>query len=699
MNLLRRLIPYFTTSLILGGLILFLALSCQDNQNAGLDSNSVGQIDSVEIWINQARLKDISIEERRNYIGKAFNTVQKWKKDSVALRQLSKIQWTYMSLGDSLHFRQSNRQTRELAQVIGDSVRMGNTYWDLGEFFDRSNSKDSAFFYLTRAKNIFKSIGNDQTAGNVLYDIAALESKVKDYTASEGSAIEALALLKPIDDNVMLYHLYNLLGSVAKDLRNYEKALGQYEFADNYLDKLKNTGNTKLALFNNIGNVYRELGDFETAISYYEKALGDEGLEQTSPDLYARALNNLAYSQFRSGNLTKVEQGLKKALSIRHRENDLTGISASNYHLAEYYYYKKDSAKALAYALESKKFAKLSSNNDRLLETLALLTKIDQRNATRYSQEHFRLNDSLLLVERQIRNKFARIQYETEEVEAKNQVLARQMQIWIGIALGLFLLALSIFIIITQRVKNQKLQFQQQQQEANNEIFSLMLAQNQKIEEGKKSEQKRISEELHDGVLGEMNGARMILMGLNEKTGEDVIAMRSTAITKLQEVQEEIRTISHELSDAAYQKFHNFIISIQELLTSVGDSASLEYSFTYDEEIDWDSLTADIKINLYRIVQECLMNCIKHAQAKNISLDFDVKGEMLLVHIKDDGKGFDPNKGKKGIGHKNINSRVVKINGSWSVSSKLGKGTTVAIEIPLAHAESQIDKDLVALNK
>ena len=308
------------------------------------------------------------------------------------------------------------------------------------------------------------------------------------------------------------------------------------------------------------------------------------------------------------------------------------------------------------------------------------------KNAGEYAQEYITLNDSLQQAERQIRNKFARIQFETEEVEAQNALLARQRQLWIGIAVGLLLLAISIFVMISQRVKNQKLKFQQQQQEANNEIFSLMLSQKQKVEEGKQSEQKRISEELHDGVLGEMNGARMILVGLNQKSDEEAVAMRSKAIEKLQEVQEEIRTISHELSDAAYQKFHNFIISIQELLQSVGDSASLKHSFTYDEDIEWDDLNVEIKINLHRIIQECLTNCVKHARAKHVHLNFKTQRNTLLVSLKDDGVGFDTKKGKKGIGHKNISSRVDKIDGKWEVRSSKDIGTEVLVRIPITYA-------------
>ncbi len=251
---------------------------------------------------------------------------------------------------------------------------------------------------------------------------------------------------------------------------------------------------------------------------------------------------------------------------------------------------------------------------------------------------------------------------------------------------GVFLLALSVFIIVMQRIRNQKLRFQQQQQAANQEIFNLMLAQNQKMEEGKKSEQRRISEELHDGILGEMNGVRMVLLGLNKKVDEAAVALRSQAISKLQVIQEEIRTISHALSDASYRKFHNFVNSLQDLLKTIGEAAGMEHELTYDEDIDWDALHGDIKINLYRIVQECLQNTVKHSGANSISLNLHGNSKNVVITIADNGKGFNAQNGKKGIGHKNISSRVASIHGHWEISSSKGKGTRVTIRIPYSEA-------------
>ncbi|MBT8178144.1 MAG: sensor histidine kinase, partial [Eudoraea sp.] len=259
---------------------------------------------------------------------------------------------------------------------------------------------------------------------------------------------------------------------------------------------------------------------------------------------------------------------------------------------------------------------------------------------------------------------------------------ARDQQLILGISLGLVLLGLAAIIIITQRVRVQRLRFQQQQQESNQEIFNLMLAQKQKMEEGKNSEKKRISEELHDGVLGAMNGIRMVLLGLNKKTDDSAVNMRGEALEKLKEVQEEIRSISHELNHASYRKFHNFINSINDLLKETMAASDLEIAFNYNEDVEWDSLSGDTKINLYRIIQESLQNIIKHANASKVDLDFERLEDLLKIRISDNGKGFDVRKAKKGIGQKNIRSRVQKLNGTWNVESTPGEGTTISVLLP-----------------
>ncbi len=359
-------------------------------------------------------------------------------------------------------------------------------------------------------------------------------------------------------------------------------------------------------------------------------------------------------------------------------------MAASHYNLAEYYLLRQDSLKALEEAKAAKLYAENSISNDRLLQSLGLLARADPKNAVGYSQAYIQLSDSLQQLERRERDKFARIRFETNETIAQNKLLAQQKRLWTGIALTLLLLAVAAYIIIVQRIKNQKLRFQRAQQASNEKIFNLLLSEGQKLEEGKKLEQKRISEELHDGVQGRLQGVRMVLLGLNKRTTPEAIAERAEAIKELMDIQEEVRSISHELSNAAYQNLPNFINSIQELLKGLEISAHLKHSFEYDRKTDWDALRGDLKINLYRVLQESLQNCVKHAKAQHISLAFMVEGgNSLQVTLRDDGRGFDVKKGKTGIGLRNISARVSKMEGKLDIDSQPGKGTTITITLPI----------------
>ena len=112
----------------------------------------------------------------------------------------------------------------------------------------------------------------------------------------------------------------------------------------------------------------------------------------------------------------------------------------------------------------------------------------------------------------------------------------------------LLISALLIYIIITQRSKNKQLRFVQKQQEANEEIYNLMLLQQDKIEEARVIEKKNISQELHDAVLRRLFGTRLSLDSLNMASSEEAINTRSKYIQDLKKIEEDIRKVSHELN-------------------------------------------------------------------------------------------------------------------------------------------------------
>ena len=670
----------------LGGVLLALIVltiitACQ-HENSEIAGALTAEQDSILIWIDRSKNSELSAEDQNEWLEKALKNAADLAEDSLKTEIFSQISLAYLRKKDSLKFRKTSRETIDLAIIARDSVNYAEAHWDLATFYKQYGMPDSAYYHYGEAQKIFKAINNDLFNARMLRNMAVIQIGIKDYVGSETNTIKAIALLKPLREDTHLFNCYNNLGMVSRALGAYDRAIDYYNQAYEY-QKASDTDKSLYRLLqNNIGNIYLEQGMFEKAIPYYREALRDTDLLNRNPGDFAVRLNNLASSRVSLGDTIGIARQLDTALEIQDSINNLSGKSMTYYNWAEYRLLKKDTIEAIDDALKAADLAKRSDNNDRLLRTYQLLSKIDPINASVYASAYIHLSDSLQMQERKIRDKFARIQFETDEFIEQNRLLAQQRQLWIGIATGVLLLAIAIFIIINQRTKNQKLRFEQQQQEANQEIFNLMLSTSQKVEEGKHDEQKRISEELHDGVLGQMNGARMVLLGLNKKSDENSVNMRSQAIEKLQEVQEEIRSISHELSDAAYQKFHNFIISIRDLVQSISQSSEIACEFTYDEDAAWDDLSGEIKINLYRIIQEGLQNCVKYSQANLIKLNFGVDGSELIISLEDDGVGFDSKRVKKGIGHKNINSRLGKIGGRWELKSAPGQGTKMKMNVP-----------------
>jgi signal transduction histidine kinase len=311
-----------------------------------------------------------------------------------------------------------------------------------------------------------------------------------------------------------------------------------------------------------------------------------------------------------------------------------------------------------------------------------LLSKIyDGENSKEYLYEYVNLSDSIIKNERISRSKFARVKFETDELEQENEKISQQLIWLLVISAGLLLTILFLYIIVTQREKNKELKFEKDQQKANEEIYNLMLSQQDKVDEARAGEKKRISEELHDGILGRLFGTRLSLDSLNFSEGKEAINNRATYIKELMTIENDIRKISHDLS-TDFVSGSGFMDIVSELIEKQTAAYQLESSFKFTDDINWEGVHNKTKINIYRIIQESLQNIYKHANANSVKISIQLKNNVICLLIIDDGDGFDINKSKKGIGLKNINSRVNEVNGEAEFNSILKEGTEVSITIP-----------------
>ena len=676
------------------------------NKTQKKDEVANPDLDSIQQWIEIAKKsKELPLEDRTFYLKKAEEKTMNQKNDTIRAEQLSKVSLEYYKLKDSLNFRRSNKNLLKSAQKIKDQKMEGFAYWDLGEYLMTYGILDSAYFNYRNALRSFEQLPVDNNSkslkARMYYNMGKVQDSYKDYLGAEISITSALKIFDELGDEERINNCYNVLGSIANGRNDSEQALYYYGKIEDYLEKQDELMNKDLvwSIQNNIGSTLMDKEDYNEAEKVYENLLSDQDLLNKKPKLYAKATSSLASIILKKDkDYPKVEQLLNEAKAITIESNDTYSLARINQFYAELLAEKGDTAQAIEKAMESFSIAKETYNNDRSLNALRFLTNIDTKDAVQYANEYYSLNEKIQQEENAKRDKFARISWETDQVIEENQLLTEERKMWIGLIFGFIVFGVAFVSIVMLYINNNRLKFKQKQQESNQEIYNLMLSQQGKFEEGKRLEQKRISEELHDGILGEMLGTRLILSGLNERQDEASVEQRSDLIEKLRGIEEEIRTISHELNSAAYEKFHNFIVSLDDMIHGVEQSSGMDISLTYDEEVSWDKLLGDIKINAYRIVQEALKNCVKHAESKNVFISFQSAGDNLKLTIVDDGVGFDTKKGRRGIGLRNIISRTKKIKGKLDIDSTKGKGTTITITFPAKYISTDIPKQKQAIN-
>ncbi len=232
----------------------------------------------------------------------------------------------------------------------------------------------------------------------------------------------------------------------------------------------------------------------------------------------------------------------------------------------------------------------------------------------------------------------------------------------------------------TYRIRAKRMAKEQQISQA----FSLQLIESQE------AERKRVAGELHDGLGQEL----MVIMNRAQ------LGLRGTVLeaikTQLNEISqtasravENVRTIAYNLSP-----YHLDQLGLVESIKSMAQR--LEGLADVCVTLDISALDRVnekmMAIHLYRIVQECLSNIVKHSAALEASITAEQRGHSLVLIIRDNGRGFrDSSKpaGRNGFGLVGISERVKMLHGTLDIASSPGNGTSLKITIPFSDSVKQ----------
>lgn len=196
--------------------------------------------------------------------------------------------------------------------------------------------------------------------------------------------------------------------------------------------------------------------------------------------------------------------------------------------------------------------------------------------------------------------------------------------------------------------------------------------------QGADRERSRIAADLHDGIGGMLSAAMMRFMTIHHENKDitNVVAYNE-AMNLLDEMGDEIRKTAHNLMPEALLK-QSLPEAVQSFCTHMQGTASLRIEFQHFG--NFSVLSQEVKLGVYRIIQELVRNACQHAQASQVLVQLIMQQQLLIVTVEDDGSGFDITKQHTGMGLHNLQTRVSSMDGHYSILSQPGRGTSVNIE-------------------
>lgn len=265
---------------------------------------------------------------------------------------------------------------------------------------------------------------------------------------------------------------------------------------------------------------------------------------------------------------------------------------------------------------------------------------------------------------------------------------------WMYPALWIFGIAASVGLIswlyYFNRLQQQKLALREQRIQIDNQNLEI---ENQQLELRKQrleiekrdaveAERSRIADDMHDDLSGDLNSIRMLSEQLTKRMDNPALYDQTAEITGFaREAVQKMADIIWAMNDR-YNTLDNLVAYIRRHAEKFLRLHGLQCSVQPDE-ISSVTLNGERRRNLLFAVKTCLDNIVKHAEADEVNIIFDVTDHQLEIRVQDDGKGFDTQGGKRfSNGLLNMNKRLKAIGGAAEFISAPGKGTTVIFRIP-----------------
>lgn len=465
---------------------------------------------------------------------------------------------------------------------------------------------------------------------------------------------------------------YSTIGRILKENKKYPEALSYYQKALAIGEK-ENNSQAIAIVENQLGNLHDDWNKIDQAISHYQRGLQYARLANY-PLLQTDLLVNLGRMYTRKKRYAEAERYLKENDQLCRQLESPTALHTSCVSLGELYMEQKKYALAEKYYSEALKIAeKTEDMEDVEISNRALATLYEStghfEKAFQFLSKAEMAHDSITTLKNHETTQELLTKYETEKKEQQIKLLDRENQIanfqrnaFLGGGVLILLLAGITIVYLGSRNKLKNL-------------------------EEKQKLRNKIAEDLHDEV-GSTLSSISILSNIAQKNLQQNQWEKTESIVN--KISRDSRTTLDAMDDIIWSvnpgndSLRIVILRLKEFSNPLLEAQEIECEFKIPSDTENVIVGMIPRRNLYLIAKEAINNAAKYAQASKVSIEIRKQANELILTVEDNGKGFDTEAPSARNGLKNMEKRAKEINGKLTLTSVIGKGTTVRLQLPIA---------------
>tara|TARA_B110000459_G_scaffold388_1_gene409 strand:- start:1880 stop:3601 length:1722 start_codon:yes stop_codon:yes gene_type:complete len=481
-----------------------------------------------------------------------------------------------------------------------------------------------------RALDIAEDINSYKGKKNALNLIVKIQNHSKQYNKGIKTARKNLKLAKSENDSTSIALMTNFLGIFNNKLGRKDSAF-HFTMQSIKINKKLEKQKALAYNYNSLGIHHYENRNLDSSFFYFRTALKIR-TDLKLPNQSIEAYNNLGYvfllEKMPDSAIVYFQECIQVCLEYGKKSN----LAIAYKNIADAYELINNHKLALV-ALK-----KAIPINDSL---------IGIKQKEQIIEEQKQKNDKLLILQAY------------DEKEKKKQYT---------------IIILLIFILISTIVflkKRKQITIDKLYEKEKINAAKIIILEQEKIRE-------QIAQELHDGIGGSLAGIKLSLSNIHNKSKCSNLLLE---INNIENTYQEIRNISHNIMPV-YFHTEKFKDTIDNYLRRMFPNLKIGICFQCYPEKEITQLSYNIKIYIYRIIQELATNIQKHALATNVNIHLIGHQNQITIMAEDDGIGFNEKESTRGIGLSNIKRRVTLYDGVMKIDSKIGNGTTIIIDIP-----------------